>query len=364
MTGIDDLKWGDESAWLWALLALGLIFGFIWLAQWRAARMEALARRGPLPKLFDHRGLGVLWVRAGLVVPASVLLVMGLAQPRCGSETTEVKSLGVDVVFVVDASKSMMVGDVVPTRLDAARLEIHHVLDALKGGRAALVPFAGLAFVQTPLTTDTEVVKSYLDDLHVEDMPRGGTAIGRAIKTALDALAPSDEVPRHGEEEDAFEEAIKPFEGAKHKAIVLFTDGEDHEGDPLEAAAEAARRGIHIYTVGVGTPQGRPVLDINDEGLAVGTIKGADGKTPLFSSLNTQLLKDIAKTTDGDYFHLGANGLGLGLIKALGELEKAEYQSTFEDLGEQRYHWPVVPALLLLGFEAWLSGRRRRRVRA
>ncbi|TNF32314.1 MAG: VWA domain-containing protein [Deltaproteobacteria bacterium] len=364
MTGIDDLTWGDESAWLWALLALGLVFGFIWLSQWRSARLEALARRGPLPGLLDHRGLGALWVRAALVVSAAVLLVVGLAQPRWGSHTTEVKSLGVDVVFVVDASKSMMVGDVVPTRLDAARLEIHKVLDHLKGGRAALVPFAGLAFVQTPLTTDTEVVKSYLDALRVEDMPRGGTAIGRAIKEALDALAPADQARRADEEEDAYEEQIKPFEGAKHKAIVLFTDGEDHEGEPLEAAAEAARRGIHIYTVGVGTPQGRPVLDINDEGLSVGTVKGPDGKMPLFSTLNAQLLKDIAKTTDGEYFHLGANGLGPGLLTALGKLERAEYESTFEDLGEQRYHWPVVPAFLLLAVEAWLSGRRRRRVRA
>jgi len=363
MTGIDELAWGDESAWLWSLLALALVFGFIWLAQWRSARLEALAKRGPLPSLLDHKGVGALGVRAVLVVTAAVLLVAGLAQPRWGSNTTEVKSLGIDVVFVVDASKSMMVGDVVPTRLDAARLEIHKVLSRLKGGRAALVPFAGLAFVQTPLTTDTEVVKNYLDALRVEDMPRGGTAVGRAIKQALDALAPSDEVDTHAEE-DAFEEQITPFEGAKHKAIVLFTDGEDHEGDPLAAAEEAARRGIHIYTVGVGTPQGRPVLDINDEGLSVGTVKGPDGKMPLFSTLNARLLKDIARTTDGEYFHLGGSGLGPGLLDALGELEKAEYESTFEDLGELRYHWPVVPAFLLLAFEAWLSGRRRRRVQA
>jgi len=363
MTGIDDLQWGDDGAWLYGLIVLALVFGFLWLGQWRAARREALARRGPLPRLFDDRGLGGLTLRAALVLPAAALLVVGLAEPRWGSNETEVKSLGIDVAFVLDASKSMMVGDVVPTRLDAARLEIHRVLDQLKGGRAALVPFAGLAYVQTPLTTDTEVVKTYLDSLKVEDMPRGGTAVGRAIEEALRALAPADEEPRRGEA-DAFEEAIQPFAGAKHKAIVIFTDGEDHEGDPLKAAEEAARRGIKVFTVGVGTPQGRPVLDINDEGLVVGTVKGPDGKTPLFSALNTELLKDIARVTDADYFHLGANGLGDGLLQALEKLEKAEYESTFEDLGEQRYHWPVVPAFALLAVEAWLSGRRRRRAGA
>ena len=363
MTGVDELQWGDESAWLYALIALGLVFGFLGLAQWRAARREALAKRGPLPQLFDDRGLAGLGVRAALVVTAALLVVVGLAQPRWGSHETEVKSLGIDVAFVIDASKSMKVGDVVPTRLDAARLEIHRILDRLHGGRAALVPFAGLAYVQTPLTTDMAVVKTYLDELRVEDMPRGGTAVGRALREALRALAPADAEPRR-EEADAFEEAIKPFPGAKHKAIVLFTDGEDHEGDPLEAAEEAARRGIKVFTVGVGTPQGRPVLDINDEGLVVGTIKGPDGKTPLFSALNTELLKDIARITDGDYFHLGASGLGEGLLEALGELERAEYESTFEDLGEQRYPWAVAPGLALLLLEAWLSGRRRARSKA
>lgn len=364
MSGIDELQWGDEGAWLWGLLVLALIFGFIWLAQWRSARIEALRARGPLPRLFDDRGLGFVGVRAGLVVSAMALLVVALAQPRWGSTETEVKSLGIDVVFALDVSKSMKVGDVVPTRLDAARLEIHRTLERLSGGRAALVPFAGLAFIQTPLTSDFEVVKTYLADLRVEDMPRGGTAIGRAIHEALRALAPEEGRSPAAIERGEAEVEIRPFEGAKHKAIVLFTDGEDHEGEPLEAAAEAARRGIRIFTVGVGTPQGRPVLDINDEGLVVGTVKGPDGKTPLFSALNTDLLKGIEDATDGDYFHLGTNGLGDALIDALGELEKAEYHATFEDLGEQRYHWPLVPACALLFIEAWLSGRRRRRAKA
>ncbi len=359
---VDELKWGDESAWIWAVVPLLLLFGFILHAQWRASRLEALRRRGPLPDLLDRRGLGFDALRGGLVVGAAVLLVVAAAQPRCGSSETEVKSLGIDVAIALDASKSMMVGDIVPTRLDAARFEIHRVLEAIAGGRAALVPFAGLAFTQTPLTSDFEVVRSYLAELRVEDMPRGGTAVGRALREALRALAPEqeeDDAPG-AVEADEYEEAIKPFDGAQHKAIVLFTDGEDHEGDPLEAAREAARRGVRVYTIGVGTPQGRPVLDIDDKGLVTGTVKGPDGKTPLFSSLNVQLLKDIADITGGEYFHLGTGGLGHGLIEALDQLEAAEYEATFEELGEARYHWPLVPAFALLVLDLWLSARRRR----
>lgn len=360
MSGLDELTWGDEAAFLYALIALGLLLGFIWLAQWRSARLEALRRRGPLVSLLDQRGVGHTLVRGALIVVAAVLLVVALARPRLGASESEVKALGIDVAVVLDASKSMMVQDIVPNRFDAAKFEIRRLMGRLHGGRVALVPFAGLAFVQTPLTSDFQVVDNYLDELKVEDMPRGGTALGRAIEEGLRALAPEPEEGKDGEKDKALE-AIAPYEGAKHKAIIIFTDGEDHEGKPIDAAQEAARRGIKIFTVGVGTPQGRPVLDINDEGLVVGTVKGPDGKTPLFSELNVALLKEIAQTTGGDYFHLGTEGLGEGLEKALTGLEKAEYASTFADLGEERYAWLVLPALLLIVIEAWLSGRRKRR---
>jgi len=358
MSGVDDLAWGDAGAWLWGLVALALVFGFIWLAQWRQARLEALARVGPLAAQLDHRGAGWTLLRGGLIVAALALVVVGLARPRWGASETEVKALGIDVAILLDASKSMMVADVVPNRLDAARFEIHRLLDGLHGGRVALVPFAGLAYIQTPLTSDFEVVKIYLDALRVEDMPRGGTAIGRGIHEALRALAPADE-DFADTEPDEYEKAITAFAGSEHKAIILISDGEDHEGEPLDAAAEAARRGVKIFTVGVGTPQGRPVLEIDEKGQVVGTVRGPDGKTPLFSELNVRLLREIADMTGGDYFHLGEEGLGDGLLDALSELEKAEYQATFASLGEERYQWPIVPALLLLVAEAWLSQRRR-----
>src|SRR5690606_1113340 len=110
-------------------------------------------------------------------------------------------------------------------------------------------------------------------------------------------------------EDDAYIEQLRPMTGAKHKAIVLFTDGENHESDAIEAAEQAKRLGVRVFTVGVGTAQGRPVLDIDDDGKVTGTVKAPDGKTPLFSTLNVELLKSIADITGGDYFHLGQSGI-------------------------------------------------------
>lgn len=365
---MNDLRWGDLDAAAWGLAVLGMLFGFIWLAWWRRHRLEALAARGPLPGQLDAQGAGRLLLRAFLVLCAAALLVVGLMRPQHGTRATELKNLGIDVAVALDASKSMKVADTVPDRLQAATLEIHRLLDSLHGGRVALVPFAGLAFVQTPLTSDFDVVKTYLGDLRVEDMPRGGTAIGRAIIEGIRVLIPPGELKGTPAEasgdaqlDDVPDEA---HHGSKHKALVLFTDGEDHEGDPLAAAELAKRHGIRIFAIGVGTAQGRPVPLVNEEGQVTGVMKGADGRTPLFSELGEKLLREIAQTTDGEYFTLGPAGLGEGLVAALDRLEKAEYEATFQQLGDDRYQLAVLPALLLLAIEAWLSGRRRRRRRA
>ncbi|MCC6622275.1 MAG: VWA domain-containing protein [Deltaproteobacteria bacterium] len=359
MAGADDLTWGVDGIPLWSIGVLALVFGWVWYIQWRHARREALKKRGPLARLLDAAPLTRDVLRGSLVVIAAALIVVALKKPRLGASTESMKALGIDVAFVLDASKSMKVNDVVPDRLDAAKLEIVRTLEAMHGGRAALVPFAGLAYTQAPLTGDFAVTRSYLEELRVEDMPRGGTAIGRAIMEAMRALFP-DELAAEEVGPDDAERQITPFEGAKHKVIVLFTDGEDHEGDALAAADEAARRGVKIYTVGVGTPQGRPVLEIDDQGRVTGTVKGPDGTTPLFSSLNVKLLRDVAEKTGGGYFLLGPEGLGQGLLERLAELEKQEYEDTYVQVGDERYAWVVVPALLLLCAELWLGGRRRR----
>lgn len=355
----DTLSWGAPGIPIEAVVIPILVLGFIYWILWRAGKRRELSERGPLGRLLDVAPMARDVARAAMVIAALGLLVVGLAKPRWGSAEDEVKALGIDVVFVLDASKSMKLTDVVPDRLGAARHEIERTLSALSGGRAAFVPFAGLAFEQTGLTGDFAVIRNDLQTFRIEDMPRGGTAIGRGLTQALATLFPNELSPNT--EKDNYEVELTPFEGAKHKAIVLFTDGEDHEGDALAAADEAAKRGVKIFTVGVGTPQGRPVLDIDADGRVKGTVKGPDGVTPIFSSLNVKLLKDVAGKASGDYFLLGPEGLGQGLLEALSKLERAEYATVYQDLGEERFEWAVLPAFILLAGELWLSGRRKRR---
>ncbi|MCB9729443.1 MAG: VWA domain-containing protein [Deltaproteobacteria bacterium] len=362
---MNALQWGDLDAAIWALVVLGLLFGFIGLWFWRRSRLEALAAQGPLAGLLDARGGGRFWLRATLVLLSAALLVVALMRPQHGSRETSVKNLGIDIAIVLDASKSMKVADIVPDRLGASRLEIHQLLDRLTGGRVALVPFAGLAFTQTELTSDFQVVETYLSELRVEDMPRGGTAIGRALVEGIRALVPPERLEGTMAEASHDQEAAAPVDaptpdGSKHKAIILFTDGDDHEGNPKEAAELAKKLGIHVYTVGVGTAQGRPVPIINDSGQTIGTVKGPDGKTPLFSELNEGLLRELAQGTGGEYFHLGPTGLGDGLWKQIDALEKAEYDATFQHLRDDRFQLALAPAVLLLLLEALLAGRRRR----
>lgn len=355
----DALSWGAPGIPIEVVVVPVLGLGFVYWILWRHGRRKELSAQGPLGRLLDVAPMARDVARAAMIVAAVSLLVLGLAKPRWGASQDEVKALGIDVVFVLDASKSMRLTDVVPDRLGAARHEIERTLTAMTGGRAAFVPFAGLAFEQTALTGDFAVIRSDLESFRIEHMPRGGTAIGRGLTQALATLFPPPLEP--SSQAEAYERELTPFEGAKHKAIVLFTDGEDHEGDALAAAEEAKRRGVKVFTVGVGTPQGRAVMEVDDEGRVKGPVFGPDGSTPIISSLNTKLLKDIAGATGGDYFLLGPDGLGRGLLEALARLERAEYATVYQDLGEERFQWAILPALILLAGELWLSGRRKRR---
>ncbi len=370
------LEWGDEQSVVFALVVLALLIGFLVHESWRRARLAELRERGPLARLLLGPDSEIRLVRASCVILAASLLVAGLCRPQYGTRETEVKNLGIDVAIALDASKSMKVTDVVPDRLTASQVEVHKLLDKLSGGRVALVPFAGLAFIQTPMTSDFHVVATYLDELRVEDMPLGGTAIGRAIIEGIRALIPASELEGTVAEEESSAEdkgaggdgaaevvEVAELMGSKHKAIILFTDGDDHVGEPMEAAELAKKLGIRIYTVGVGTVTAQPVPMIDVNGRVSGYVKKRDGRTPEFSDLNEGLLEDIAKLTGGRYMHLGMSGLADQLIAAVDELEKAEYAHTYSQLGADRFQWVAIPALILLILEALFATTRWRRRR-
>jgi Ca-activated chloride channel homolog len=372
---MSDADFANLDAWTWGLAVVAMLYGFVWLGLWRRARLRELEERGPLPRLLERRGR-VYYVLRGLgITVATALLVLTLMRPRYGTETTEIKNMGIDIAVVMDASKSMMVPDVVPNRLSAARQQVSNLLKTLPGGRISLVPFAGASFIQTQLTSDFEVVKTYLEELRVHDMPGRGTAIGRGILEGVRSLVPAHELAGDAQGETEGSDEGKSKVGSKYKAIILFTDGGRYENPDTQqtydeaarkAAKTAAEHNITIYTVGVGTGQGRPVPLIDAQGRESGFLKATDG-SPLFSQLHAGLLSEIATSTQGDTFHLGPQGMGLGqrsqleLVDAIAQLGQKEFEAAYPDLRADRYQWPLLPAILILLLEAWISGRPRRK---
>lgn len=345
-----------EPAAAWALVpaALLVLWAALQLAGWRK-RLAKLGTGAVVRRLLLGFEPGRAALRLGLWALALLLLVGAATRPRYGMRETEVSNAGIDIALVVDASKSMLVRDVVPNRLQGTGLEISALLGRLAGGRVALVPFAGIPFVQCPLTSDHEVVKTYLQDLRPEDLPVGGTNIGRALTLATELLTGE----REKAEAELRDNLMTQFKGSKHRAIVLFSDGEDHEGAALDAARKAAEKGIKIYTVGVGSAFGDPVPILGPDGTATGVMKDEAGN-PIFSKLNMDLLEQVAQASGGKAFRYGNQSVVPQLFEALDGLEKAEYQAQFKMLGEDRYQWLLGPALLLLLAEMLLAGRRKK----
>jgi Ca-activated chloride channel family protein len=327
------IEWRDP----WVLSALVLVGGlagfFVWARRERAralARFVAAALQPSVAPDVDPRRRTI---RAALLVAATALLVFALAGPMWGFRWEQVRREGIDLVIALDTSRSMLATDVKPNRLARAKLAVRDLVAEARGDRLALVPFAGSAFLECPLTLDTGAFLEALDAIEVGIIPRGGTALPAAIDQSLDA-----------------------FEGrqANHQAIVLITDGESHEGDLDAAVGRAKERGVRIFTVGIGTTEGE--LIPGEGGSFVKDRKGQVVK----SRLDEATLARIATDTGGVYLHAVGPGLGLAELytKHIATLDKRELESTLERRYELRYQLPLGLAFLLLLLEPFVGERR------
>jgi Ca-activated chloride channel family protein len=324
---------------LWWLAALPLLAAFL-IAAWRARRRALEQFAGP--PLSDrlattlHRG-GRTW-KAVLVVGAILFAILALARPRWGFEWHEVKHRGVDVFVLLDVSRSMLAEDVRPNRLTQAKFAVKDLAQKLRGDRVGLVAFAGTAFVQCPLTVDYEAFRLTLQDANPGVIPVGGSTVGLAIRTAL-----------------------KGFEAGegRERAIVLITDGESTDDDALQAADEAARQGVRIYCIGIGTTEGE-LIPVREPGKAMEFVKDQQGQV-VKSRLDEETLKQIALTTGGIYVRSAPGDFGMDDIyeRGIAQLEQSEYESKLQKRYFERFQWPLGIALALLMMEAFISDRRR-----
>ena len=325
-----------EVLWL-LLVALPALSGFLWWA-WRKKRR--LIGQFVQSRLLANLTSGVSTrrqkIRLALLVAAVGLILLVLARPQWGFEWEEAKQRGLDIVIAIDTSRSMLAEDVAPNRLTRARLAALDLKKLARTDRLGLVAFAGSAFLQCPLSLDDEAFRQSVNALDVNIIPQGGTALAEAIRTA----------------QSAFKEKTD-----NHKILILFTDGEDHDGQAVEAARDAAKEGLRIITVGVGTPSGE-LLRTTDASHRVSFLKDDQGNA-VKSRLNEKLLREIAQATGEIYVPLtGANTMELIYERRLAPLPKAEFNAQRVRRFHERYQWFLALAILGLLFEMFLPERK------
>jgi Ca-activated chloride channel family protein len=276
-------------------------------------------------------------LKAALLLAALCLLLLALMQPRWGFHWEDITRKGIDIIVAIDVSQSMLAEDIKPTRLERAKRKVYDLCQMLEGDRIGLIAFAGTSFVQCPLTLDYGAFKIFLDYLNPDLIPVPGTAIGDAIRTA-----------------------VKSFNSRERtaKALIIITDGEDHESKPLEAAQEAKKEGVRIFTIGVGQEGGAPI-PLQD---GSGGFKKDERGDLVLSKLDETSLEKIALETGGSYVRSVTGDMDLNKIykdDIRGSIEKKELRSTRKKRWEERFQWFVFAAILLLGLEFLMSETRR-----
>ena len=324
---------------LWLLLVLppALVLFFWWATRERRRLMTQFIEARLLPGLISGVSPARRKLRMACLVAAVASALITLARPQWGFTWEETKQRGLDIIVAIDTSKSMLAEDIAPNRLQRAKLAALDLMQQAKSDRLGLVAFAGGAFLQCPMTIDDNAFRQSVEALDVNIIPQGGTALAEAIKTALAAFK----------------------EGNNFKVLVLFTDGEDNDEGALEAAQAAAREGMKIFTIGIGTADGE-LLRLKDAKGRTDYIRDAGGNV-VKSRLNESLLQQIAGATDGGFYLplRGAKTIDTLYEKGLAPLPKSEGQEKLVKRYHERFHWPLAAAIVLLLVETLLPERKR-----
>ncbi|MCA9573297.1 MAG: VWA domain-containing protein, partial [Myxococcales bacterium] len=304
-----------------------------------AALLEASRRRQALARLAAPGLLAGLTTTASprrralkraALVGATALCLLALAGPRWGYEEQEVRREGIELMFAIDTSRSMLATDLAPNRLTRARLAVEDLVRRFPNDRVGLVAFAGDAFLEVPMTLDRQVFVDTLRALRPGVVPVGGSDLAAAIRESTRAFEAS---------------------GTSQRVLVLISDGEDLGGSALAAARQAAGEGVVLYTVGVGTPEGT-LLTVDDGRGGTQVVRDPAGE-PVVSRLDATTLAEVAEATGGTYVPLGSDGSGLQQLYAtdLSGLERHALESASRRVYHERYAWFLLPALLILLLE-------------
>lgn len=319
----------DFLVLLFTLPVLPVVYGIMRLVRRRV--LEKFGETALVSKLMSDWSPSRGWWKIVMFTLGLACVILALARPQMGAKLKEHQTKGAEIMICLDVSNSMLAQDYTPSRLERAKLAISRLADKLAGDRIGLVVFAGNSFVQLPITTDYVSAKMFLSSINTGSVPVQGTAIGEAILTAAKGFSPQSE---------------------KSRAIIVITDGENHEDDAESAAAEAASIGVKVYTIGVGSAQGQPIS------IDGSLLKDKEGNI-VVTKLDEASLRSIAKAGNGAYVQASNEEFGLNpIIDDIRRMEEEELGSlVFEEYSEQHmYFW--CAALFFFLIEALIGERR------
>ena len=323
----------EDPIYFWLLLVIPfLVLIFFWSEHLRRSKLKKFGDRDLIRQLMPDRSRFRPLVKFCMLIVALALLIVMLARPQMGTHISHEKRNGIETMIAMDISNSMLAEDVMPSRLMKSKMLVENLIDHFTNDQIGLVVFAGEAYVQLPITTDYVSAKMFLQNINPSLIQTQGTDIADAINTCLHSFTPNDKVG---------------------KAIIVITDGEDHEGGAVEAAEQAKKQGINVFILGIGDPKGAPIPMGNGDYL-----KDRSGNT-VMTKLNEQMCQELAQAGSGKYIHVdNTNDAEDELNEDLTKLQKGETDSViYSDYNEQ-FQYVGILLLVVLVLELCILDRK------
>jgi len=315
-----------------------LILWFIIVLKLRKKALNKFGDSNLLNLLMPNVSMARYKLKFILLNLALIFILVGMANPQIGSKLQQVKRKGVEVIIALDVSNSMLAQDIKPNRLERAKRAISNLIDKLHDDKIGLIVFAGDAFVQLPITTDYSAAKMFLSTINTGIVPVQGTAIGKAIELAENSYSPNNN---------------------KNKALIIITDGENHEDDAIKAAEEANKKGIIVNTIGMGLPEGAPI-PVKGRFGKIEYRKDKDGNV-IVTKLNEETLSQIAMAGGGTYIRANNNSTGLQPIyNKIDKMDKTEFEKQIYSDYEDRFQYFIAIGLFFLLLDLLIVERKNK----
>ena len=329
----------EEKGYLMLLFIIPvLVVIFLYLQFWKRKKQREFGDLDLVKKLSPNKSIFKPALKFTIVLLALVALIIALVNPKIGTKMETVKREGIDIVFAVDVSKSMLAEDIAPNRLDKSKQLVSQIINQLGSDRIGIVAYAGSAFPVLPITTDYGVAKMFLQSMNTDMVSSQGTSLDEAIKLAA----------------TFFDKSVKTS-----KLVILISDGEDHSEGASAAAEEATKMGMKIITIGVGTEKGGPIPYRLEKNGIVDRFKRDKNNEVVITKLNQESLREIAKATKGGYVNGSNTKEVLEYVKkALDNIEKTEFEATQMADFQSQFQWFLGFAFALLFFDIFLLDRK------